>query len=71
MKSSTRTTLRKAKKKWSRLEWLLLLLAPLLIVNSLAMKNFAPQVKRSFQDPVVNCSWCCKTSAWNCGISAT
>jgi len=49
MESSTRTTPRKTKKKWSRLEWLLLL-APLLVVGGLALMNFAPQVKRFVQE---------------------
>jgi WD40 repeat protein len=49
MESSTRTTPRKTKKKWSKTEWLLLL-APLLVIGGLALMNFAPQVKRSFQE---------------------
>lgn len=49
MESSTRTTPRKTKKKWSKSEWLLLL-APLLVIGGLALMNFMPQIKRSFQE---------------------
>lgn len=49
MESSTRTTPRKRRKKWSRLEWLLLL-APLLVIGGLALMNFAPQAEHSVRE---------------------
>ncbi len=49
MESSTRTTPRKRRKKWSKTEWLLLL-APLLVIGGLAILNFVPQVKQSFRE---------------------
>lgn len=49
MESSTRTTPRKTKKKWSKTEWLLLL-APLLLIGGLVILNLAPQVQQDYRE---------------------